>query len=1121
MVHLQMTGMATRQRHWLLWAAALATTLTTIGCSEEAPSLLLEVRSDTLLERLTVRTKKYHPDGRIEFFPDFDAAITTVRGNYIGSDAATPLRLNITVPGAAQYAFHLVGHPQDDSEPRIATVCRNIFEVAFVQDIFLAPLPPNLDEDGDTFPEDATAFCVNAAAYGPCEESCLAPDYQAMEDCNPAADYVDSETRVGCGESPAAAGWNPFVPDSCGDCHDTDCFNGDAPCDDNDGDTFPANVDCDDNDPGVNPEADEICGNGIDENCTVDIEGCDDGDVPCDADGDEYPEKISDRCGTDCNDNDAQINPGALEGAGADVNDPTATPGCDDDVDNNCNGTIDEGCFPDDFDNDGVPYPDDCNDCNPGVRPGATEACGNGRDEDCDGEDAPCDPNDLDGDGHVDISHQGDDCDDSDPQTFLGAPDNCKDDVVQNCSVRRNCSEGDGDDDGYLADEGDCDDTLASIHPWADELCDVDGFDEDCDGVVNEVDDEHRGCVYLSLQAEWSPVEYAQDVDHCGRCRHRCCPGATNCEGHVCINGTCQCEGGAGCSGTPSDTCCAGSGCQDLTSNTSHCGGCGRSCVLGELCQPPNPEADLGVCHCPHEPDGVACNNADGIVCCSGAGCVNTNNDRHHCSACGDDCTAGATPRGNVCANGICYCGTAGTQCAAGQWCTGVSNSAEGSCGCKNLNSDNYHCGRCNNACDTNETCQSGTCRCGASGPECRGAENHYCCPGAGCVNRNNDVNHCGSCNNRCRSGEVCSLGRCLCANRGTSTECNDNDPCTEDVCGADNRCDHPPKDIDNDGYCDTACCPGGTCPSRCSNPEPDCNDNVRTVNPGATEDCATGHDDDCDGSTNEASEAGTLHCTTYYRDQDNDNYGHPTTRRCACGIYGQYDVTNNTDCNDGVATVHPGARENCSTSHDDDCDGSTNEVSEVNTLNCTWYYLDGDNDNYGHATTRRCACGPYLRYDVTNNGDCNDGNANINPSQPEICATSGDDNCNPADDDSPTDCTNYWEDDDDDGFGNPSTLRCRCERPGRDWIQRAGDCDDTDEHTYPGAFERCDGEDDNCLNGLRDDGADHCTGGAAYCCMDTGDSSPKCHECCYNFHCTNPAEPYCRASDKTCGSTP
>ncbi len=97
-------------------------------------------------------------------------------------------------------------------------------------------------------------------------------------------------------------------------------------CHDLDGDGYNdeacGGVDCDDEDPSINPAAQEICGNGIDDDCDGDEDQADD-------DGDGY---IDEACGgDDCNDEWASVNPGVPED-------------CDTHYDDNCNGIIDEGC---------------------------------------------------------------------------------------------------------------------------------------------------------------------------------------------------------------------------------------------------------------------------------------------------------------------------------------------------------------------------------------------------------------------------------------------------------------------------------------------------------------------------------------------------------------------------------------------------------------------------------------------------------------------------------------------------------------------------------------------------------------------------------------------------------
>jgi hypothetical protein len=172
------------------------------------------------------------------------------------------------------------------------------------------------------------------------------------------------------------------------------------------------------------------------------------------------------------------------------------------------------------------------------------------------------------------------------------------------------------------------------------------------------------------------------------------------------------------------------------------------------------------------------------------------------------------------------------------------------------------------------------------------------------------------------------------------------------------------PKDADNDGFNDIAC--GGT----------DCNDGNPEINPGKTETCSTIYDDDCDGIANEPD---TVGCTNFYRDADYDTFGDKNDKLCLCQPAMEYYVLppDNTDCDDNNQSINPSASENCYSSDDDNCSGSTNDKDAVY---CKSFFLDHDGDNYGVDDMLECWCEPSGEYRATVGGDCNDNDANMYP---------------------------------------------------------------------------------------------------------------------------------------------
>ncbi|MBR59382.1 MAG: hypothetical protein CMH54_15375, partial [Myxococcales bacterium] len=103
--------------------------------------------------------------------------------------------------------------------------------------------------------------------------------------------------------------------------------------------------------------------------------------------------------------------------------------------------------------------------------------------------------------------------------------------------------------------------------------------------------------------------------------------------------------------------------------------------------------------------------------------------------------------------------------------------------------------------------------------------------------------------------------------------------------------------------------------------------------------------------------------------------------------------------------------------------------------------------------------------------------------------------------------CTNYYPDDDGDTYGNLSAVVCECTRPDG-YVEDPSDCDDTQDFTYPGALELCDGIDNNCDGLVPDNEKD-----------DDGDGYRICHgDCNDNLASAYPGAPeICDGHDNNC----
>ncbi len=213
------------------------------------------------------------------------------------------------------------------------------------------------------------------------------------------------------------------------------------------------------------------------------------------------------------------------------------------------------------------------------------------------------------------------------------------------------------------------------------------------------------------------------------------------------------------------------------------------------------------------------------------------------------------------------------------------------------------------------------------------------------------------------------------------------------------------------------------------------------------------GVDDDCDGQIDEG-----FPQNTYYADADGDSYGDPakTSITCATTPPSGY-VTNNKDCDDNNASVHPGAIEVCN-GIDDDCDGLIDEGVQ------TTFYRDQDGDGYGNLSVTIQACTAPSGY-VSNSTDCNDGNAAIHPGAMEIC-NNIDDDCDGLIDEGVQ--STFYRDQDGDSYGNLSVTIQACTVPSG-YVSNSTDCNDGNSAIHPGAIEICNNIDDDC-DGLIDE---------------------------------------------------
>ncbi|MFN4253893.1 MAG: MopE-related protein [Saprospiraceae bacterium] len=139
-------------------------------------------------------------------------------------------------------------------------------------------------------------------------------------------------------------------------------------------------------------------------------------------------------------------------------------------------------------------------------------------------------------------------------------------------------------------------------------------------------------------------------------------------------------------------------------------------------------------------------------------------------------------------------------------------------------------------------------------------------------------------------------------------------------------------------------------------------------------------------------------------------------------------------------------------------------------------FYADADGDGYGDPAHSTTTCNGQPAGYVTNNGDCDDTDAAINPDATEVCDNI-DNDCDGAVDDGVQ--LTFYADTDGDYYGDANSFALACAAPAG-YVSNFADCDDTDAAINPDALEICDGADNNC-NGQVDEGSGNGTGTTFY----------------------------------------